>query len=341
MSRRIRVALLVAVLALLAVFVINTAGALRLFYPRAVATVAGLPPAAPYRAGQRVLLISPHPDDESLCCAGSIQHALKAGAQVWIAWVTNGDGFEFDAIYLDRRPRPRPREMLALGERRMREAGAAARALGVPNDHLSFLGYPDGGTLHLFLENYAAPYTSRYTGARAVPYAGALSPGAPYTGEALERDLARVLDEVRPDVVLVPSPLDQHPDHRAASYFVTRLLAQRGETGKLRFWIVHGGLEWPLPKGLHENFPLILPPRGRGLAWERLDLSDAERAKKLAALRAHKSQIAVLDRFMLAFVRENELLTRQVTPFASGRSEVGVPLRHANERSSEQPNASP
>lgn len=313
LSRRLRVALIVVLLALAVAFLINTTGALRLLYPHAVSVVETLPPAPAYRAGQRVLLVSPHPDDETLCCAGSIQQALAAGAQVWIVWITSGDGFEFDAIYLDRRPRPRPRQMIALGERRIREATAAAGVLGVPPSHLRFLGYPDGGTLSLFLENYAAPYTSRYTAKNAVPYPEARSPGALYTGANLERDLAAVLDNVKPDVVLAPSPQDQHPDHRAASYFVTRLLAERGELGKLRLWIVHGGLEWPLPKGLHEGFPLIVPPRGMGLAWERLDLTPAQEKRKLAALREHSSQIAVLDRFMLAFVRTNELLTRQIT----------------------------
>ncbi|WP_019586219.1 PIG-L deacetylase family protein [Deinococcus apachensis] len=307
-------AVLIGAALLVTAYVINSTSALRVFFPRAAAAVAALPEATPYRAGQRILVVSPHPDDETLCCAGSIQRALAAGARVWVVWLTSGDGFELDAVLLDRAPRPSGPQLAGLGTRRIGEATRAAGALGVPRAHLTFLGYPDGGLLHLFLENYAQPYASRYTRATRVPYPQALSPGAPYTGESVNRDLGRVLDRVRPDLVLAPSPEDRHPDHRATSYFVTRLLARRGETGRLRFWIVHGGLEYPLPKGLHRGLPLMVPPRGEGLAWERVDLSGAQEDGKLRALREHRSQMNVMDRFLLAFVRENELLTRQVVP---------------------------
>ncbi|GMA16542.1 PIG-L family deacetylase [Deinococcus metallilatus] len=314
MSRRLRAAVLTAGLLLTAAFVINTTGALRLFYPRAAGAVAALPAVAPYHAGERVLIVAPHPDDETLCCAGSVLQAQAAGAQVWVVWLTSGDGFEFDAVLLEHAPRPSSTQFAALGARRTREAARAMQVLNVPPDHLIFLGYPDGGLLHLFLEHYAQPYTSRYTRAAHVPYPQALTPGAPYTGRSVERDLARVLDRVKPDRVLAPSVQDAHPDHRAASYFVTRLLAARGEERRLRFWVVHGGLEYPLPKGLHPRFPLLIAPRGRSLAWERLDLTPDQEDAKRRALLEHRSQMDVLGRFLLAFVRENELLTPQVAP---------------------------
>ncbi|EYB67675.1 LmbE family protein [Deinococcus phoenicis] len=333
MPRRLRPAVLTAALLLLLAFVINTTGALRLFYPRAAAVVDSLPAAAPYHAGQRVLIVSPHPDDETLCCAGSIQQAQAAGAQVWVVWLTSGDGFELDAVVLGRSPRPSSAQLAGLGQRRIGEARRAMHVLNVPQSRLIFLGYPDGGLLHLFLEHYAQPFTSRYTHATHVPYPQALSPGAPYTGESVEHDLRRVLDRVQPDVVLAPSTQDAHPDHRAASYFVTRLLAQRGEAGRLRFWIVHGGLEYPLPKGLHERFPLLIPPRGRHLAWERLDLTPEQEDAKLSALREHRSQMDLMSRFLLAFVRENELLTPQPAPDRPLPWRPGPPPVPAPERS--------
>ena len=293
---------------------INTTGALQLFYPRAVGAVAGLPPAPPYRTGQRILVVSPHPDDETLCCAGSMQQALAAGAEVWVVWLTNGDGFELNAALLDRSPRPSGRQMIELGIQRTAEARAAMRTLGVPDTHLLFLGYPDGGLMHLFLERYVQPYRSRHTGVTRVPYPQALTPGAAYTGQSVELELQKVLNRVQPDVVLAPSAQDGHADHRATSFFITRLLAQRGQADKLRFWIVHGGVQYPLPKGLHQHFPLLVPPRGRSLSWERVDLTPEQETRKLRALQAHRSQVDVMQRFLLAFVRENELLTRQVVP---------------------------
>lgn len=305
---------LAACAALFAAFAINASPALRLLYPRAARAVAELPEADAFKAGQRVLVVSPHPDDESLCCAGAMQQARDAGATVFVVWMTNGDGFELDAVLLSHAPRPRGEDLRNLGRRRMNEARRAAELLGVPPSRLYFLGYPDGGTLHMFLENYATPYRSRYTGAERVPYGGTLSPGAAYTGANVERDFETVLNRVKPDVVLAPSPQDQHPDHRAASYFVTRALARRGETNALRFWIVHGGLEWPLPKGYHPRLPLTIPPRGANLPWERRSLTDAQETVKWRAIRAHESQLLILGRFMEAFVRQNELQTRSVLP---------------------------
>ncbi len=257
-------------------------------------------------AGERLLVLSPHPDDESLCCAGAIQQVLKRGGEVWVLWFTSGDGFEWDAALMEDTLRPQGRASLELGQRRMGEARLAARRLGVPQDHLIFLGYPDRG-LWALLERYpqGTPYRSHLTQVDHVPYAGVLSPGAPYTGEALRRDFRRVLEQVQPTLVLAPSPRDAHVDHRAVG-----LLAQQEVTAeRLRFWIVHGGPEWPLPKGLHPQLPLEPAPRGKGLPWQRLPLSPEERTVKLEALQAHTSQMQLLAHFMLAFVRQNELFS--------------------------------
>lgn len=317
MRRRTLLTIVIYVLALTAAYAINAGGAL-VFYPRAVAAVAALPPEPPYRAGQRLLVVSPHPDDETLCCAGSIQQAQAAGARVDVVWLTSGDGFELDAVLLDRAPRPSSEQLQGLGQRRIQEARAAMRALRVPQNHLTFLGYPDGGLLHMALENYATPFRSRYTRTTQVPYAGTRSPGAAYTGLNLERDLRAVLDQVKPDLVLAPSPEDQHPDHRATSFFITRLMAARGQADRLRYWIVHGGLEYPVPKGLHEHAPLLIAPRGRQLAWRRLDLTPVQEEAKRLALTQHRSQMSVMSRFLLAFVRDNELLTPELLPDPSG-----------------------
>lgn len=268
--------------------------------------VTGLPPFV-LEERTRLLVLAPHPDDESLCCAGLVQRVLAGGGEVYLAWMTLGDGFQWDAALLDRTLRPRPRDLRALALRRQEEARAAASVLGVPPDHLFFLGYPDRGLLPMFLQNFYTPYRSRATGLDRVAYPGTLSPGAPYTGERWEDDLRRVLEVARPTLVLAPAPEDAHPDHRATGYMALRLLGERGALDRLVFYVVHGGWEWPLPKGLHPGLLLEPPPRGRGLDWRRLDLSPEEEKRKLEALRAHRSQMELLGRFMEAFVRKNEL----------------------------------
>lgn len=261
-----------------------------------------------------LLVLSPHPDDETLACGGLIQQVLAAGGRVSIVWITSGDGFEWDVIFTERTPRPQGKASLELGKRRMQEAKAAAKALGVAEENLYFLGYPDRGLLSLLLENYATPYRSRLTGVDAVPYEGTVSLGAAYTGANLERDFKTVLDQTNPSLILCPSPRDAHPDHKATADLAIRVLTERNELEKARYWVVHGGLEWPLPKGLHRDLPLEPPSVGKGMNWQRLVLDSGEQQKKLEALRAHGSQMELLSRFMLAFVRQNELFSDRPLP---------------------------
>ncbi|WP_407570365.1 PIG-L deacetylase family protein [Deinococcus altitudinis] len=295
---------------------INVAPFTRLTQPMAAARVARLPATPPFYSGEKIMILSPHPDDETLCCGGMIEQARAAGAEVYVTFVTSGDGFEFDAALEGRQLRPGAQAFRNLALKRMNEARSATRALGIPASHLSFLGYPDGGLLHLFLENYATPYLSPTSKLDKVGYVGAASPGNSYTGLNLERDLSAQVEAVNPDLLLVPAPQDAHPDHRTTSYLALRLMAERGQTSRLRFWVVHGGLEWPLPKGLHRSEPLTLPSRAMNLAWTRADLTPAQVLRKADAIRAYRSQTALLGRFMEAFERRNELLS--TTPLPPG-----------------------
>src|SRR5690606_13005283 len=64
--------------------------------PAGAATAAAAIPAlggAALDAGARILVVAPHPDDESLCCGGLIATARRAGAEVSIVWITSGGGF--------------------------------------------------------------------------------------------------------------------------------------------------------------------------------------------------------------------------------------------------------
>jgi LmbE family N-acetylglucosaminyl deacetylase len=272
------------VLSLLAVLSINAPGLLEAGYRSQVQVVSRLPEFSLPGRGDRMLVISPHPDDETLCCAGTIQRALEGGASVSVVWLTNGDGFTWDAIVLERQLIPKPIDMFKLGERRMIEA------------------HPE--TL----------FRSRYTKLVRVPYSGVVTQNAAHTGTNLERDLGQVIDLVQPTMVLAPSILDAHPDHRATGELTQRMLQRRGQATTLRSWIVHGGFEWPLPKSWHTDLPLVPSPRGRNLSWQRVSLSPDQVQVKVRATRAYTSQVIALGRFMAAFSRTNELLSPQGTP---------------------------
>jgi len=261
-----------------------------------------------------LLVVSPHPDDETLCCAGVIRRVVAAGGRVSILWLTSGDGSELDSLFIERSLRVSPAKMLDLGAKRMREARAAAAVLGVPPRRQFFLGYPDGGLLTLLGEHFTVPYQSRFTGADRVPYADSVAAGHPYTGRSLERDFARVLDRVRPTLVLAPSPQDAHPDHRAAGILSMQVLSRRDQLQAIRYWIVHGGHEWPRPRGLHVNRPLPQPPRGRGLGLAAFALDAHEESDKLRAVRQYRTQMRVMSSFLLSFVRTDELYSSLPVP---------------------------
>ncbi|HLK71598.1 MAG TPA: PIG-L family deacetylase [Steroidobacteraceae bacterium] len=279
----------------------------------------------PLGANTSLLVVSPHPDDETLCCAGLIERVLQDGGQVSVLWITSGDGERIGLMLTARSLLPGAAAARHFGHTRIREARAAATLLGVPPAGQLFLGYPDGGLLALLREHRTTPFRSPVTDADAVPYSEALFPGHPYTGESLEKDFTAVLARMRPTLILAPSPLDEHPDHRAAGLLAIALSAAgdpaatgplgTGGTGgaaqneqrAVRYWIVHGGEGWPSPRGLLPGIPLTPPPAGRGLTYGTLDLAPAEEDRKLAALRAHETQLRAMEPFLLSFVRTTEL----------------------------------
>jgi LmbE family N-acetylglucosaminyl deacetylase len=288
--------------------------------PRAgpsLATVAQAPPAAlSIDAQTSLLVVSPHPDDESLCCAGAIQRVLHAGGRVAIVWMTSGDGSELDLLLLERSLWSS--KLRDVGLRRMQEARAAATVLGVTVDQQFFLGYPDGELARLLTDHFTTPYRSKWS--QQVPYEQALFPGHPYTGQSLEKDFAAVLERVHPTLILAPSPEDSHPDHRASGLLSMRVLKQRGALSSVRYWIVHGEEGWPSPRGLYEGLPLT-PPRGaEELAAISLPLTAQEESRKLEAIAAHRTQMQVMSPFLLAFVRTDETYFLRGAPEADSRA---------------------
>src|SRR5262245_40574752 len=64
-------------------------GLIGLLAGSAAAAAPGLPPANfNFTRNDSVLVVSPHPDDETLCFAGVMQRALAQGARVSVVWVT-------------------------------------------------------------------------------------------------------------------------------------------------------------------------------------------------------------------------------------------------------------
>jgi LmbE family N-acetylglucosaminyl deacetylase len=250
-----------------------------------------------------------------------LQRVIEAHGRASVLWITSGDAERLGLWFIEGALFRSPARARALGVRRMAEARAATALLGVRSEGQLFLGYPDGGLRELLGENRATAYTSRSTGAAAVPYSDAVFPGHPYTGESLERDFAAVLAQMQPTLILAPSPLDEHADHRATALLTLAVSERLGALPRVRYWIVHGGEGWPSPRELLPGIPLTAAPVSRGLTAITFALAPAEEDRKLLALKSYATQMRTLAPFLLAFVRTTEVffaLPRASSPGAAG-----------------------
>lgn len=259
----------------------------------------------------RLLVLAPHPDDEVLGSGGIIQQAVAMEIPVHIVFLTNGDFNEWSFTVYRRRPSITPGQVRQMGLVRHNEALAAAAVMGVPAENVTFLGYPDIGTLDIWYSHWgdSPPYRSRLTRVMAVPYPDALRPGAEHKGESILQDLTTILRDFRPTKIFVSHPADTHPDHRAM-YLFTRvaLWDLAGEMApELYPYLVHYP-GWPQPRRYDPAASLDPPPDlDESISWQIYTLATDEVEGKLAALQEHRTQMASNARFLNRFIRTNEL----------------------------------
>ncbi len=267
---------------------------------------------------QRLLVIAPHDDDETLGAGGTILSAVRRGIDVRVVIVTNGDGYVFATMEEFRRVFPRASDFIRMGEVRQRESLAALAVLGVPSDHVTFLSYPDRGTQFLWNRYWLAsqPYRSTYTGTSRSPYPLTYNPNAVYAGEDLLSDLRSILHTDRPDLIIFPHPDDVHPDHWAVSAFVRLALSQeqRDDSGYRPLaiaYLVHRS-DYPAPKEFLPDGDLLPPLALYRISpdWIRFDLSHNDALLKWKALQQYQSQLSFLKELFQGLVRRDELYQR-------------------------------
>jgi LmbE family N-acetylglucosaminyl deacetylase len=177
---------------------------------------------------KRVLVLSPHPDDEAVGCGGALCSHRAEGAVVRVVFLTSGERGGHGRA---------PAETARLREE---EAQAAAHILGL--EQVDFWRQPDGAL-------------------RATRH--------------LADQLRTLLSDWQPHVLYVTHEHEMHPDHRAAARLVRRALS--GEP--------------PLPARPNVLMYEVWTPLQR--MDEIVDISACVEIK-LAAVRAHQSQCAVL-----------------------------------------------
>jgi N-acetylglucosamine malate deacetylase 1 len=128
--------------------------------------------------GRRILAISPHPDDETIG-AGGLLVAHREHAEIFIITIFNGDG----GGVLEGVGRDSSDYRGRLAEARQRELNAAC--VHFSGKVAGRLGLPDGSI--------------------------------PAPVEPIAERLRKIVQAVRPDVVILPWLLDKHPDHRTTN----------------------------------------------------------------------------------------------------------------------------
>jgi len=281
-------------------------------------------------AGPRLLVIAPHPDDETVGAGGAIATARERGWTVTVVYVTSGDGF-WQAVRKRGGPFPDAAQMQAYGERRVAEARRATTRLGVPAKDVIFLGFPDGAESELWGAHWDTSDPFRATnGAQSVPYRFALEPGAPYSGSSVESALERVIRATRPTTVLMPDPADVNRDHWAVAAFTQSALLRTGFSGLGLTYLVHR-TGFPAEPGLHPALALTPPSvlASGPTRWFSLPLGNREVQAQKAALDEHKTQLRADSRLVESFVRSNSLLGLDA-PSSSGTGTVT--FRQAQDR---------
>ena len=145
-------------------------------------------------SADRVLVIAPHPDDESLAAGCLLQQARLAGAQAQVLFLTDGENNPWAQRAVERRIRVGPDDMARWAKRRREEALAALERLGVAPRQVEFLHLTDQGITTLLLEN------------RSCPFSGPLA-------------------AFNPTVIAAPAFGDIHPDHSAAAVLLHLAIA--------------------------------------------------------------------------------------------------------------------
>lgn len=261
----------------------------------------------------RLLVLAPHCDDETLACGGLLATAARAGAAVKVVVTTNGESFLAAAKHLSGSEKPSAWDHIKLGLARQQESVAALRKLGLAPEQVAFLGYPDRGLSAMWLTNWepSDPYTSPYTRVSRSPYRDTVRPGASYCGRSLVEELAGVLKQFRPTLVLSPHPGDRNQDHSALYCYALAALHEADLLGqaKLLVYPVHVP-NWPLPRELRLEQPLLPPPSltEMGTKWYSLPLDHELAKRKQEAITCYRSQLAVEGDYLLSLARTNELV---------------------------------
>ena len=134
-----------------------------------------------------VVIVAPHPDDETFACGGLIAHKKTKNARVSVVFLTDGEAAHRGCCNTEP-------EKIALARQRL--AVESGKILGVKAEDMFWLGLPDGKIPQKHNLNFKS---------------------------SVEK-LAKLIEEIKPQEIFAPHHLDCWPDHEAANELVRAAL---------------------------------------------------------------------------------------------------------------------
>jgi LmbE family N-acetylglucosaminyl deacetylase len=233
-------------------------------------------------AHDRLLVVAPHPDDETLAAGELIQSALAAGAHVRVLYATDGDNNPWPQRWLERRVLIGATERARWGQRRRAEANAALAALAIDGRSADarFLGWPDQGLTTALMRDDAAIDV-----------------------------LAAEISTFAPSHIVMPVLDDRHPDHSALHVMLDLALLRSAARCARYGYAIHGAEP---PDVIH------------------LDVVAQRQVRKLAALEAYASQLALSRNRLVALAsRAERFIALGGTPAPIQQGQGFVRIDHA------------
>lgn len=143
----------------------------------------------------RVLVLAPHPDDDVFGCGGTCKKIADGGGSITVCYFCDGAGGVPEGRDEAGEVRHYDQNLINI---RKSESKKSAEILGIGKQ--VFFGYRDG--------KLAA-------------------------GSAAIRALSDLIKEIKPDIIFVPSFLDNHPDHRVVNEILINVLSQEKFDGEI------------------------------------------------------------------------------------------------------------
>ncbi|HET6400427.1 MAG TPA: 6-phosphogluconolactonase [Candidatus Kapabacteria bacterium] len=278
--------------------------------------------------GERIILFSPHPDDDVISAGGMFRKLVENGNDVYVAYQTSGNIAVFDHDVL---------RYLDFVGKYLKAVGIEEASHGeiekkienfLKNKAPGEVDIPEVAHIKQFIREAEAVSAAMHVGLKRdhcifmnLPFyqTGAIEKAPP--GEADVQETLDLLSKLKPDRILAAGDLsDPHGTHRVCLWIIRQALGRleglpHAETGRPILWLYRGAWqEWPL-----DEADILVP------------MSENELALKLEAIFKHQSQ---KDRAMFPGPDEREFWQRVAdrnTATARRFYRLGLPYYHAME----------